>query len=243
LGFGTERIEDDVERNFKDTKVLRMDLDTTRNKDDYADIIDAFSMHKADILIGTQMVTKGLDFADVSLVAVLNADSIISFPDFRSAERAFNMLEQVAGRAGRTDSKGTVLVQTRDLENHIIKFLCNHDYLGFYQHELQERQAYHYPPFSRVIYMYIKHRDSRVIDDIAAAYGAELRRLLGNRVFGPEEPQIGRVQNLYIRKIMLKIELEASISKIKEVLRDVYVRMHQKQMMKGMIVYYDVDPQ
>lgn len=243
LGFGTERIEDDVERNFKDTKVLRMDLDTTRNKDDYADIIDAFSMHKADILIGTQMVTKGLDFADVSLVAVLNADSIISFPDFRSAERAFNMLEQVAGRAGRTDSKGTVLVQTRDLENHIIKFLCNHDYLGFYQHELQERQAYHYPPFSRVIYIYIKHRDSRVIDDIAAAYGAELRRLLGNRVFGPEEPQIGRVQNLYIRKIMLKIELEASISKIKEVLRDVYVRMHQKQMMKGMIVYYDVDPQ
>jgi primosomal protein N' (replication factor Y) len=243
LGFGTERIEDDVEHYFKDAKVLRMDLDTTRNKEDYADIIDAFSMHKADILIGTQMVTKGLDFADVSMVAVLNADSIISFPDFRSSERAFNMLEQVAGRAGRSDEKGKVYVQTRDPENYIIKYLCNHDYLGFYEHELQERQSFHYPPFSRVIYIYIKHRDYRVIEDIASAYGAELRRLFGNRVFGPEEPQIGKVQNLYIRKLMLKVELEASMSKIKEILRDVYVRMCKQQSMKGMIVYYDVDPQ
>jgi primosomal protein N' (replication factor Y) len=243
LGFGTERIEDDVEHQFPNAKVLRMDLDTTRNKEDYADIIDAFSKHKADILIGTQMVTKGLDFADVSTVAVLNADSIINFPDFRSSERAFNMLEQVAGRAGRKDSKGQVIVQTRDPENQIIKFLCNHDYIGFYEHELNERKAYHYPPFSRVIYIFIKHRDFRVIEDIAAAYGAELRRLFGNRVFGPEEPQIGRVQNLYIRKIMLKVELEASMSRIKEILRDVYVRMYQKQSMKGMIVYYDVDPQ
>lgn len=243
LGFGTERIEDDVDRYFKDKKVLRMDLDTTRNKEDYADIIDAFSMHKADILIGTQMVTKGLDFADVSMVAVLNADSIINFPDFRSAERAFNMLEQVAGRAGRADTTGKVYVQTRDPQNPIIKFLCKHDYLGFYEHELQERHAYHYPPFSRVVYIYIKHRDFRVIEDIASAYGAELRRLFGNRVFGPEEPQIGKVQNLYIRKLMLKVELEASMSKIKEILRDVYVRMCQKQSMKGMIVYYDVDPQ
>jgi primosomal protein N' (replication factor Y) len=243
LGFGTERIEDDVEHQFPNAKVLRMDLDTTRNKEDYADIIDAFSKHKADILIGTQMVTKGLDFADVSTVAVLNADSIINFPDFRSSERAFNMLEQVAGRAGRKDSKGQVIVQTRDPENQIIKFLCNHDYIGFYEHELNERKAYHYPPFSRVIYIFIKHRDFRVIEDIAASYGAELRRLFGNRVFGPEEPQIGRVQNLYIRKIMLKVELEASMSRIKEILRDVYVRMYQKQSMKGMIVYYDVDPQ
>lgn len=243
LGFGTERIEDDVDTYFKDAKVLRMDLDTTRNKEDYADIIDAFSAHKADILIGTQMVTKGLDFADVSMVAVLNADSIISFPDFRSAERAFNMLEQVAGRAGRTDTKGKVYVQTRDPENYIIKYLCSHNYLSFYEHELKERQAFHYPPFSRVIYLYIKHRDFRVIEEIASTYGAELRRLFGNRVFGPEEPQIGKVQNLYIRKIMLKVELDASMTKIKEILRDVYVRMSHKQSMKGMIVYYDVDPQ
>jgi primosomal protein N' (replication factor Y) len=243
LGFGTERVEDDVERLFPDARVLRMDLDTTRNKDDYADIIDSFSEHKADILIGTQMVTKGLDFKGVSTVVVLNADNIINFPDFRSSERAFNMLEQVAGRAGRKGSKGLVIVQTRDPENKIIKFLCTHDYVGFYERELKEREAFHYPPFSRVVYIYIKHRDFRVIDDIAAAYGAELRRLFGNRVFGPEEPQIGKVQNLYIRKIMLKVELQASMSKIKEILRDVYVNMIKKATMKGMIIYYDVDPQ
>jgi primosomal protein N' (replication factor Y) len=153
------------------------------------------------------------------------------------------MLEQVAGRAGRKGSKGLVIVQTRDPENKIIKFLCTHDYVGFYESELKEREAFHYPPFSRVVYIYIKHRDFRVIDDIAAAYGAELRRLFGNRVFGPEEPQIGKVQNLYIRKIMLKVELQASMSKIKEILRDVYVNMIKKATMKGMIIYYDVDPQ
>ena len=242
LGFGTERIEDDVQETFSDARTLRMDLDTTRNKDDLSQIIDAFSQHRADILVGTQMVTKGLDFAGVSMVGVLGADAVINYPDFRAAERAFNMLEQVSGRAGR-QGRGAVVVQTADPSHPVIRFLREHDYRGFYGHEIQERQAFSYPPFARIIYIYLKHRDARVADDIAARYGAELRTLLGNRVFGPEEPHVARVQNLYIRKIMLKIEPQASMARVKELLRATYVRLMQDPALRGLTLHYDVDPQ
>lgn len=243
LGFGTERVEEDVENIFPKARMLRMDLDTTRKKDDYANIIDDFSRHKADILVGTQMVTKGLDFDDVSMVAVLNADAIINYPDFRAGERAFNMLEQVAGRAGRKGDTGLVIVQTRMPDHPIIGFLKNHDYDAHYGFELRQRQEYMYPPFARIIYLYVKHRDARIVSDIAQHYAVELRRLLGNRVYGPEEPHVSRIQNLYIRKIMLKIEPTASMKRVKEVLREAYLTLHRQQQMKGMSVYYDVDPQ
>ena len=229
VGAGTERVEDD--------------LDTTRNKDGYANIIDDFSSHKADILVGTQMVTKGLDFAGVALVGVVNADAVINYPDFRSTERAFNMLEQVSGRAGRSDVTGRVIVQTREPEHPVLQYLVNHDYIGFYNHEIEERHAFKYPPFARIIYVYVKHRDAMAIGRVSTRYGCELRRLLGNRVFGPEEPFVSRVQNMHIRKIMLKIEPEASISKVKSVLRDAYVRLLAEDGMRGTTVYYDVDPQ
>ena len=242
LGYGTERIEDEVTSLFPDHKILRMDLDTTRNKDNYENIIEDFSNHKADVLVGTQMVTKGLDFGGVSLVTILNADRIINFPDFRSAERAFNMLEQVSGRAGRRNTQGKVIVQTSNPSHPIIKFLKNHDYKGFYNYELEERKMFNYPPFTRVIYIYLKHRNNDTLSEIATIYASHLRQLFGNRIFGPEEPIISRIQSLYIRKIMLKIETNASMTKVKQILRNTYEEMHQHPRMKGMIVYYDVDP-
>lgn len=242
LGYGTERIEEEVANLFPEHKILRMDLDTTRNKDNYENIIEDFSNHKADILVGTQMVTKGLDFGGVSLVAVLNADRLINFPDFRSAERAYNMLEQVSGRAGRRNTQGKVIVQTSNPSHPIIDFLKNHDYTGFFNHEIKERKEFNYPPFTRVIYIYLKHRDNNTLSEIATIYASHLRQLFGNRVFGPEEPIISRIQSLYIRKIMLKVETNASMAKVKKILRNTYEQMHQLPRMKGTIVYYDVDP-
>ena len=243
IGYGTERVEEEVAARFPDEKMLRMDLDTTRNKDSYEHIIDEFSAGKARILVGTQMVTKGLDFGGVDTVAVLNADSIINFPDFRSGERAFNMLEQVSGRAGRrSGSKGLVLIQTYQPSHPVLRFVVKHDYEGYYEREIAERERYFYPPFSRIVYMYVKHRDPSRLRMIADTYAARLRTLLGNRVYGPEEPAVGRVQGLYIRKIMLKIEVAASMAKVKEILRQTYIDMHELPQMKGTVVYYDVDP-
>lgn len=243
-GYGTERMEDDIESLFEGAGILRMDLDTTRNKDGYENIINDFSCGKANILIGTQMVTKGLDFDRVSVVTVVNADAMINQPDFRSAERAFNMLMQVAGRAGRRGKRGIVAVQTAQPSHPVIGYLRAHDYAGFYDDELAQRRKFNYPPFTRIIHIYIKHRDPRLLDELAAVHARRLRELFGNRVFGPEEPAVGRVQTLYIRKIMLKVELNASMSKVKEILRSAIEEMHAARLpgIKGAIVYYDVDP-
>lgn len=243
VGHGTERLEEDIAAHLSEHRVLRMDLDTTRNKDGYARIIDDFSEHKADVLVGTQMVTKGLDFGAVELVGILNADSIINYPDFRSAERAFNMLEQVAGRAGRrADRRGRVVVQTYNPSHPVIGFLRAHDYSGFYTRELEERRAFGYPPFSKVIDIYVKHRDPRVADQCAAAYADALRRIFGPRVSGPQEPAVGRVASFYIRKIMLKIEIGASMQRVKELLREQYIALASSPTMRALTLYYDVDP-
>ncbi len=242
LGYGTERIEDEVEVLFPQAKIVRMDLDTTRNKDGYENIIEDFSQRKSQILVGTQMVTKGLDFEGVSLVGVLNADTLINFPDFRSTERAFNMLEQVAGRAGRKSPGGTVAVQTSQPAHPILTYLTTHDYRGFYNAEIEERRNFNYPPFTRLIYIYLKHRDINILTEMSTIYGNKLRELFGTRVFGPEEPMVSRIQSLYIRKIMLKIEVQASMKKVKNILRDTFEQMHQHPRMKGIIIYYDVDP-
>lgn len=244
IGYGTERIEEEVGARFPSSKMLRMDLDTTRNKDSYERIIGEFSSGKASILVGTQMVSKGLDFGGVEMVGVLNADAIINFPDFRAGERAFNMLEQVSGRAGRrSGSDGIVVIQTCQPSHPLLKHVLNHDYAGYYAAEVAERQRFCYPPFSRIVYMFIKHRDPSRLRLVADVYADRLRKLLGNRVYGPEEPSVGRVQGLYIRKIMLKIEANASMTKVKEILRQTYVDMHALPQMKGTVVYYDVDPQ
>lgn len=241
-GYGTERIEDTVESVFPQVKISRMDLDTTRNKDGYENIINEFSSGKTDILVGTQMVTKGLDFDRVSIVGVLNADTLINFPDFRAAERAFNMLEQVAGRAGRREKRGLVVVQTTQPAHPVISYLQAHNYLGFYRHELEERHRFNYPPFTRVINIYLKYRDELRLVEAAARYAETLRNLFGNRVFGPDEPHVARIQSLYIRKIMLKVETQASMRKVKDILRSVYESFMADAALRSMQVYYDVDP-
>lgn len=242
LGYGTERLEENLEEQLPGMKLLRMDLDTTRNKDNYSQIIDAFSDRQADVLVGTQMVTKGLDFDGVSNVVVLDGDAIISYPDFRSAERAFNMLEQVAGRAGRKDRAGVVTIQTRTPDHPVIQHVKAHNYTGFYELELENRRRYFYPPFSRVIYIYLKHRDPRVTQELAGQYAAKLREQLGNRVFGPQEPMVARVQNLYIRRLMLKVEPTVSMKQVREILRNVQVDMFRNRDMQRAVLYYDVDP-
>lgn len=242
-GYGTERIEDTVAGIFPESRVLRMDLDTTRNKDAYTNIIDDFSQHKADILVGTQMVTKGLDFANVGIVGVINADNILNFPDFRSSERAFNMLEQVAGRAGRSDdTRGTVVIQTYTPKHPVIGFVEAHDYLGFYNWEIGQRQKMLYPPAARIVNIYLKHRDRAIVERFAREYTARLKTLLGARVNGPVEPAVERVSSLYIRQVMLRIEAGASVLKVKQVLRDVYLEFNAAPVKSGVTIHYDVDP-
>lgn len=244
VGFGTEKVEDEVQKEFPAARILRMDLDTTRNKDGYQEIISSFSAHRADILVGTQMVTKGLDFDGVRIVAVLSADMLINLPDFRSRERAFNMLLQVAGRAGRRgDTAGKVAVQTAQPDHPVIQFLTAHDYRGFYESELAERRERFYPPFSRMVIIYLKHREETTLQVLAEQYGARLVELLGNRVSGPDKPAVSRVQSLHIRRFMLKIETGASMVKVKELLRKLHDEMHlTNAAMRGATVYYDVDP-
>ena len=243
-GYGTERMEDEIAEVFAPARILRMDLDTTRNKDGYENIINEFSNGKADILVGTQMVTKGLDFDRVRTVAIVNTDAILNQPDFRSTERAFNMISQVAGRAGRRDTRGTVAVQTREPSHPLFQYIRAHDYAGYYEEEIEERRKFNYPPFTRLIYIYLKHRDRAALDELSVAYGRRLRQLFGTRVFGPEEPNVARVQTLYIRKLMLKIEVNASMKKVKDIMRATFEEMHASGMpaVKGAIVYYDVDP-
>lgn len=242
IGYGTERIEEEIAASFPDIPVARLDRDTTRNKDDYERIIDEFSAGKDKMLVGTQMVTKGLDFGRVSVVGVINADATINQPDFRSAERAFNMLEQVAGRAGRRGDGGVVAIQTYTPSHPLFGFLISHDYVGFYNHEIEERRLYNYPPFTRIINIYLKHREQGRLHVLAGAYGRRLRELFGNRVFGPEEPHVARIKQLHIMRIMIKIETEASMKKVKHILRETYIEMDAARALNGAQVYYDVDP-
>lgn len=243
IGYGTERIEDDIDALFPGEKISRMDLDTTRNKNSYDRIIDEFSQHRTNILVGTQMVTKGLDFDAVSIVGILNADTMINFPDFRSHERAFDMLEQVSGRAGRAHKQGQVIIQTSQPDHDVIKYVQAHDYEGFYQHELADRQQFGYPPFTKVINIYLKHRDDATVGELAVRYSGLLRQVFGARVLGPMAPLVARVQNLYIRQVTLKMETAASMVKVKNILRDLYERMIAADArMKSVRLYYDVDP-
>lgn len=243
VGYGTERIEDEIDKVFPGEKISRMDLDTTRNKSSYDRIINEFSHHKTNILVGTQMVTKGLDFDAVSIVGILNADTMIHFPDFRSSERAFNMMEQVAGRAGRAHKQGKVLVQTSDPNHPVIERVVKHDYKGFYNQEIVEREKFGYPPFTKIINIYLKHKQDDVVLEMSLRYSNMLRKVFGQRVLGPEAPPVARVQTMYIRQIVLKMELTASMVKVKKILRDIYEQLlAADSRMRSTRLYFDVDP-
>lgn len=241
-GYGTERIAEEVGKNFPEARISRMDLDTTRNKDAYQDIIEDFAAHRTDILVGTQMVSKGLDFGEVRMAGVINADTLLNFPDFRSNERAYNMLEQVAGRAGRRKEKGKVLIQTTNPKENVFEYVKAHDYSSYYQSEIAERERYAYPPFTKIINIYLRNKDGNMVDRAAVIYAKKLREVFGTRVLGPEKPFVGRIALWYIQSIMLKIEAGASMSKVKQILRQIYEQAAAWSEFKSTQIYYDVDP-
>lgn len=241
-GFGTERLEEEIQGLFPEARVLRMDLDSTRKKDAYQTIIDRFAKHEVDILIGTQMVTKGLHFNDVSLVAVLQADSMLNQPNFRSYEHAFQMLEQVSGRAGRTGSQGEVMIQTFDPKNSLYQHLISHDYQGLYSEQIAERKAFGFPPYHRMIMLTLKHRDMQRLTAAISMLQQRLQQVFGSRVSGVILPSVARTQNMYVRQIRLTIEANANIARAKELVREHIGFVQQQSGCKGTIILPDVDP-
>lgn len=241
-GFGTEKIEDEIRQLFPEARVARMDLDTTRTRAAYERIIAAFEQGNTDILIGTQMVSKGLDFEHVSVVGILNADTMLNYPDFRAYERAFQLMAQVAGRAGRKGKRGRVVLQTKSVEHPIIPQVIANDYEEMAAGQLAERQLFRYPPFYRLVYVYLKNRNETLLELMAQVMAGKLRAIFGDRVLGPDKPPVARVQTLFIRKIVLKIEVKASLPRARELLVQVQREMLAEDRFKSLVVYYDVDP-
>lgn len=241
-GFGTEKIEDDVKAIFPEARVARMDLDTTRTRAAYERIIHDFQQGRTDILIGTQMVSKGLDFDHVSVVGILNADTMMNYPDFRAYERAFQLMAQVAGRAGRKNKRGRVVLQTKSIDHPIIPQVMHNDFEGMVAGQLVERQLFRYPPYYRLVYVYLKHRNEQLLDVMAQTMAAKLRAVFGARVLGPDKPPVARIQTLFIRKIVLKIETNAPMARARQLLVHVQQEMVAEDRFKSLIVYYDVDP-
>jgi primosomal protein N' (replication factor Y) len=230
-----------LQRILPEARIARMDLDTTRSRQNYEQILHDFEQGKTDILIGTQMVTKGLDFDRVSLVGILSADTMLAQPDFRSYERAFQLMEQVAGRAGRKEAVGHVVLQTRDAGNDIVQQVVTHDYEGMYDQQSQERKLFLYPPFCRVIFIYLKHRNEQVVESLATDFANLLRQVFGERVLGPDTPPVGRVQAMHIRKLILKVELTASLSAVRQRLIALQSQILSMQQYRSAQIYYDVD--
>ena len=241
-GYGTEKIEDQIQAIFPDARVARMDLDTTRTRNAYERLINDFSAGRTNILIGTQMISKGLDFDRVSVVGILSADSMLNYPDFRAYEHAFMMMSQVSGRAGRKNKRGLVLLQTKNAQLPVISQVMHNDYEGFYNELLEERQAFHYPPFYRLTYVYLRHRDDRVVEAAAQLIGTRLRQWFGARVLGPDKPAVAKVKTLHIRKLVLKLENGIDMQRVRDCLRLVQQQMQEDSRFGAVQVLYDVDP-
>ena len=242
LGYGTEKIEDDLLKIFPEARTARMDLDTTRTRTAYEGIINDFQQGRTDILIGTQMVSKGLDFDNVAVVGILNADILLNYPDFRASERAFQLMAQVAGRAGRKNGRGKVYLQTRQPDNPVLPMVVANNYLQFYDSQLSERMLFHYPPFYRLVYVYTKHRDLSLLEEFSYILGERMRQLFDHRVLGPDLPPVARVQQQYIRKIVLKVEGNLSQYRINETLLALQKELLEEKKFRSITMYYDVDP-
>ena len=242
IGFGTERIEDEIQTLFPEARVLRMDLDTTRNKSAYQDIINAFSRHECDILVGTQMITKGLHFDDVRLVAVLNADPLFNQPDFRAYERAYQMLEQVAGRAGRKGTKGEVWIQTFDPSNAVLEMVRQHDYKALYNQQISERETFKYPPFHRIIRLQLRDHNAARVQRVAAELQSYLALVFAQRVSGVIIPSIERIQAYTLRELTLRIEAGANMQEAKRRLKEAVDYIGTVPAFKNTKMIIDVDP-
>ncbi len=241
-GFGTEKIEEELAVFFPEARIARMDLDTTRSKFAYHHIIQDFEDRNIDILVGTQMVTKGLDFDHVSLVGILDADGMLSFPDFRAHERSYQLMSQVSGRAGRKTKRGKVIIQSANPEHPIIKHVIDHDYEAMYREELADRKNFQYPPFYRLIEITLKHKDADALNHSAEQLAEQMRKAFGKRVLGPEFPSVSRVRNFYLKTILLKLEREAAPSKAKDTLNQILAHFRNEDLNKQTRVHLDVDP-
>ena len=241
-GYGTERIQEEIQTLFPMARTQRMDLDTTRSRLSYERILADFQQGKTDILVGTQMVTKGLDFEHVSVVGILNADTMMNIPDFRSYERAYQMMVQVAGRAGRRQARGLVVLQTRDAGHEVVRQVCRSDFRAMFLGQIDERRLFRYPPFTRLTYVYLKHKDARVADALAAETARCMRQIFGERVLGPDTPAVGRVQQFYIRKLILKVEKGIAPAEVRSRLRSLYAYLMAMPAYKSAQIYFDVDP-
>lgn len=240
VGFGTEKIEEELSLMFPQAEVARMDLDSTSNKHAHENIISAFESGRIDILVGTQMISKGLDFSNVTLTGILNADNLLNFPDFRAYERSFQLMVQVGGRAGRKNERGKVIIQTSMPGHEIIKEVINNDYLGMYQNQIAERAAFKYPPFYRLIAITLKHKDEKTCMEASIFLTKNLSGILGKRVLGPDKPLISKIQNLFLRNILLKLERDAALQKIKKSVSDMVNQATAH--FKGLQISIDVDP-
>ncbi|MFC2102554.1 primosomal protein N', partial [Bacteroidota bacterium] len=241
-GFGTERVEEELQILLPEARVARMDLDTTRSKHRLQKILTDFEQRKTDVLIGTQMVTKGLDFDHVSTVCILNADNMLSYPDFRSGERSYQLMTQVGGRSGRKERRGEVIIQTWQPANPIIRNVVNNDYQAMYLEELSQRKQFNYPPFYRLIVLRLKHRKPEVLNKAASMLASHLRKAFGKRILGPEYPMVARIMNLYIKQIMIKMERGGEILAMKQKLQKILEEFDKTKEFSGVRVIIDVDP-
>jgi len=241
-GYGTERVEDDLARLFPQARIARMDLDTTRTRSAYEQILDDFAAGHTDILVGTQMVTKGLDFDRVSIVGILSADTMLNQPDFRAYERAFQMMSQVAGRAGRRQQRGRVLLQTMEAQLPILRQVVTNDFDTMYQELMTERREFSYPPFTRFVMVYFKHRSADIIEALSRDAAQRLRAAFGSRVLGPDEPPVSRIGGLHIRRLVIKMEPTLSFSKARLFLLQTRADLMAEHFYSAAHIYFDVDP-
>ena len=241
-GYGTEKIEEQVREVFPEARIARMDLDTTRTRNAYDRIINDFAAGRTNILIGTQMISKGLDFDNVSVVGIVNADAMLNFPDFRAYEHSFMMMAQVSGRAGRKNRRGLVILQTKQKEVPVIRQVVHNDYVGLYKDLIAERQAFHYPPYYHLVYVFLKHTKESTVETAAVEMGSRLRQWFGGRVLGPDKPAVAKVKSQNIRKLVLKLELGIDLPKVRQYLLHEQEQLLADKRYASLQIYYDVDP-
>jgi primosomal protein N' (replication factor Y) len=241
-GFGTEKIEDELPLLFEGIRVGRLDTDTARSLNRARAIIRQFETGNLDVLIGTQMLSKGLDFSKVSLVGVLDADQMLHFPDFRAFERSFQLIYQVSGRAGRRQKRGKVIVQTSDPDHPVIRFIYQGDYDGLYRDQMEERELFGYPPFRRMIRISFRHKIPSILDGAAELLARELKEIFSTRVLGPQYPPVRKTHNTFQKQIILKIEKEASYERAKELLKEVLQCLSANEVYRSVRMSVDVDP-
>jgi len=242
VGFGTEKIEDELSMLFKGKKVGRLDTDSARTRKSFENIVNDFAAGKINILVGTQLISKGFDFDNVSLVGVLDADSMLNFPDFRSFERSFQLMAQVSGRAGRRTKRGKVIIQTSDPTHPVIEFIRSEDYDGFFREQMEERKLFGYPPYIRLIRLMFKHKVPSILDGGTELVAGDLKTIFGSRILGPQYPPVRKIQDLYQKQLFIKIEREASYEKARQIIREKIRTLENNPVYRNIRVNIDVDP-